>query len=116
MRPVVTAAEMRPPAPATPGAPGLRGAAHMETPGRAIDALSGTGLGRAIEGHLADVVAVVNHAGARLAVDIPSGLDADTGRALGVSVSAQRTVTMGALKIAHASAPGFARCGDVDVV
>jgi NAD(P)H-hydrate epimerase len=81
----------------------------------AIDALFGTGLGRPIEGHLADVVSLVNHAAQRLAVDLPSGLDADTGRALGASVSAQRTVTMGALKIAHASAPGFARCGEVEV-
>jgi NAD(P)H-hydrate epimerase len=81
----------------------------------AIDALFGVGLARAIDGHLADVVALINHAQRRLAVDIPSGLDADTGRALGASVAAHATVTMAALKIAHASAPGFARCGPVEV-
>ncbi|HTR51787.1 MAG TPA: NAD(P)H-hydrate dehydratase [Kofleriaceae bacterium] len=81
----------------------------------AVDALFGIGLARAIEGHLADVVSLVNHAPRRLAVDIPSGLAADTGRVLGVAVSAERTVTMGALKIALASAPGFARAGAVEV-
>ena len=80
-----------------------------------IDALFGVGLARDIEGHLADVVSIINHASRVLAVDIPSGLDTDTGRVLGTCVRADGTVTMGALKIALASAPGFAHCGDVDV-
>jgi NAD(P)H-hydrate epimerase len=81
----------------------------------AVDALFGVGLSRPLEGHLADVVSLINHAQRRLAVDIPSGLDTDTGRVLGTVVAADTTVTMGALKIALASAPGFAHCGTVDV-
>ncbi|HEU4613905.1 MAG TPA: NAD(P)H-hydrate dehydratase [Kofleriaceae bacterium] len=81
----------------------------------AIDALFGVGLSRPLEGHFADLVSLFNHAPRRLAVDIPSGLDADTGRVLGVTVEADVTVTMGALKIALAGAPGFAHCGAVDV-
>jgi NAD(P)H-hydrate epimerase len=80
-----------------------------------IDALFGVGLARPIEGHLADVVAMMGKAGRILAVDIPSGLDADTGRDLGAAVTAERTVTMAALKIALVSAPGFARAGEVEV-
>jgi len=80
-----------------------------------VDALFGIGPLRAIEGHLADVVGAINAAPRRLAVDIPSGLDADTGRVAGHAVEAHRTVTMGALKIALVSAPGFAHCGDVEV-
>ncbi|MDX2093883.1 MAG: NAD(P)H-hydrate dehydratase [Kofleriaceae bacterium] len=80
-----------------------------------IDALFGIGVSRAIEGHLADVIDVMNRAPQRLAVDIPSGLVADTGAAPGAVVEATRTVTMGALKIALVSAPGFARCGEVEV-
>jgi len=80
-----------------------------------IDALFGVGLARAIEGHLAEVVTMMLMAERVLAVDIPSGLDADTGQTLGTAVIAERTVTMGALKIALCSAPGFARCGEVDV-
>jgi hydroxyethylthiazole kinase-like uncharacterized protein yjeF len=80
-----------------------------------IDALFGVGLARPIEGHLADVVAVMARSGRILAVDIPSGLDADTGRDLGAAVTAERTVTMAALKIALVSAPGFARAGQVEI-
>lgn len=80
-----------------------------------IDALFGVGLTRPIEGHLAEVVTMMLMAERVLAVDIPSGLDADTGRTLGTAVIAERTVTMGALKIALCGAPGFARCGEVEV-
>jgi len=80
-----------------------------------IDALFGVGLVRPIAGYLADVVSIMNHARQRLAVDIPSGLDADTGKVLGTCVHVDVTVTMGALKIALASAPGFAHCGTIDV-
>jgi len=80
-----------------------------------IDALFGVGLARPIDGRLADVVAAINAAGQVLAVDIPSGLDADTGKMLGACVEAEMTVTMGALKVGLVSAPGFARCGEVVV-
>jgi ADP-dependent NAD(P)H-hydrate dehydratase / NAD(P)H-hydrate epimerase len=80
-----------------------------------IDALFGVGLVRPIEGHLAEVVTMMLMAERVLAVDIPSGLDADTGRTLGVAVIAERTVTMAALKVALVSSPGFARCGEVEV-
>src|SRR5262245_2395239 len=80
-----------------------------------IDALFGVGLARPIEGHLAEVVAMMLMAERVLAVDIPSGLDADTGRTLGAAVIAERTVTMAALKVALVSSPGFARCGEVEV-
>lgn len=81
-----------------------------------IDALFGVGLTRAIEGHLAEVVQAMLLAPRILAVDIPSGLHADTGRALGPSIVAERTVTMAALKVALVGAPGFARCGEIDIV
>jgi len=99
---------------ATPTELGERGGAVRDA-ALVIDALFGIGPLRPIEGHLAEVVAHLNAARRRLAVDIPSGLDADTGRVAGVAVEADRTVTMGALKIALVSAPGFTRCGDVTV-
>jgi len=82
----------------------------------AVDALFGIGPQRTIAGHLGEVVAQLNAARMRLAVDLPSGLDADTGRVTGAVVEAHRTATMGALKIALVSSPGFARCGAIDVV
>lgn len=80
-----------------------------------IDALFGVGLARPIEGTYAELVAAINRADRVLAVDIPSGLDADTGTVLGACVTAHATVTMGALKVALVSAPGFAHCGEVVV-
>src|SRR5258705_2452781 len=71
------------------------------------------GLGGDVTGHFAEIVHAINRARRRLAIDIPSGLEADTGRTLGVAVDAQCTVTMGPRKIALVSAPGFARCGEV---
>ena len=85
------------------------------TAGLAIDAVFGVGLERPIEGHFAEVIAAINRAPRTLALDIPSGLDTDTGGVLGVAAQAERTVTMAALKIALVSAPGFAYCGRVDV-
>ncbi|HEY1552164.1 MAG TPA: NAD(P)H-hydrate epimerase, partial [Kofleriaceae bacterium] len=81
-----------------------------------IDAVFGIGLERAVEGHFAEVIATINRAPQRIALDIPSGLHTDTGRVLGVAVEAQRTVTMAAVKPALVSAPGFARAGEIVVV
>ena len=80
-----------------------------------IDALFGIGVTRPIEGHLAGVIGVMNRAPRRLAVDLPSGLVADTSQAPGAVFDAHRTVTMGALKVALVSAPGFASCGEIEV-
>ena len=59
-----------------------------------VDALFGTGLQRAVEGRWRTLIEALN-AGhwARFAVDIPSGLDADTGRVLGVAIKADATAT-----------------------
>lgn len=59
-----------------------------------IDALFGTGLKRAIEGSLADVISAVNKANAyRVAVDVPSGVDSDKGHVMGCTFKADFTYT-----------------------
>lgn len=64
-----------------------------------VDALLGTGLDRPVDGAFAAAVAQVNAAEVPvLALDIPSGLDADTGRVLGAAVRADVTVTFVGLK------------------
>ncbi|HZU83985.1 MAG TPA: NAD(P)H-hydrate dehydratase, partial [Polyangiaceae bacterium] len=74
-----------------------------------VDALFGTGLDRPIDGWLADVVRAMNAVRVpRFAVDLPSGLDADTGRTLGVAVHAQVTVTFAHPKLGLLT-PGGAR-------
>lgn len=64
-----------------------------------VDALFGTGLSRPVEGLFARVIRAVNRSGrAVLAVDVPSGLDADRGEVLGEAIRATRTVTFVAPK------------------
>ena len=59
-----------------------------------IDALLGTGLQGEVEEEFKAVITVINSSGIDvLAVDVPSGLDADTGNPLGVAIKAQLTVT-----------------------
>ena len=82
-----------------------------------VDALFGTGLARPIRGHLADIIAAVNRSEARcVALDIPSGLDADIGAPLGVAVQADATVTFGHLKIGLLTPEGARLAGDIHVV
>jgi NAD(P)H-hydrate epimerase len=71
-----------------------------------VDALFGIGLERAISGHFVDVINCINILGGQhrmpvVAVDLPSGLDSDTGAILGVSVKADLTVTYGLPKPGH---------------
>ena len=64
-----------------------------------VDALLGSGLMRDVEGQLADVVEAINaHASPVLAIDIPSGLDGDSGAIRGTVVRADLTVTFVGLK------------------
>ena len=64
-----------------------------------VDALFGTGLRSEVSGVAAAAISGMNaSSGLRVAVDIPSGLDADSGQVRGVAVKADVTVTMGALK------------------
>ena len=82
-----------------------------------IDAIFGTGLARAVEGEMRTAIEAINASPApALAVDLPSGVNADTGAVLGVAVQAVRTVTFFAKKPGHVLFPGRAHCGAVDVV
>jgi hydroxyethylthiazole kinase-like uncharacterized protein yjeF len=81
-----------------------------------VDALFGTGLGRPLEGHAADVLSVLAAAGRPiLAVDLPSGLDAGRTEPIGPSLEAALTVTFAAPKVAHVLGAAAARCGEVVV-
>src|SRR5580704_2398420 len=82
-----------------------------------VDALFGTGLDRAIEGELGTVVAAINASRAkRFALDVPSGLDSDTGASLGVAVNAMCTATFGFPKLGLMTPSGALRAGRVHVV
>jgi NAD(P)H-hydrate epimerase len=79
-----------------------------------VDALLGTGLDRQVEGRFAAAVDAINAAdGPVLAVDVPSGLHADTGRVMGVAVAADLTVTFVGMKAGLLTGRGPALCGEV---
>ena len=82
-----------------------------------VDGLFGTGLDRPVEGFVAAVVEAMNHASApRLALDIPSGLDCDTGVTLGVAVCAAATVTFAHPKLGLLTPEGARLAGRLHVV
>jgi NAD(P)H-hydrate epimerase len=81
-----------------------------------VDALFGTGLARDITGFLAEVVAAINDApGRRVALDLPSGLHADSGRVLGCCVRAEHTFTFAHPKLGLCTPRGSAYAGQVEV-
>jgi NAD(P)H-hydrate epimerase len=88
----------------------------IESSDMVVDAVFGTGLTREVTGHYRAVLEVIAAAsGVVLAVDIPSGLSADTGLPLGVAVRADVTVTMAFLKVGLAVAPGYPHAGRVTI-
>lgn len=87
-----------------------------------IDALLGTGRGRVIESPLADVLDMLRDARANripprlIAVDVPTGLDADTGAVDPHTVTADETVALGYAKVGLHVLPGSQFAGRVEVV
>ncbi|HET6346996.1 MAG TPA: NAD(P)H-hydrate dehydratase [Myxococcota bacterium] len=81
-----------------------------------VDALLGTGVQRDVEGPLAEAVAALNaHPTPVVSVDLPSGVNADTGAVQGCAVQATRTVTFNFAKRGHYLHPGAARRGVLTV-
>lgn len=79
-----------------------------------VDALLGTGLGREVEGRFRDIVQAINLANAAVfAVDIPSGIDADTGKIWGVAIRAQATATFIGRKLGLYTGAGPACAGEL---
>lgn len=76
-----------------------------------LDAIFGTGISRAPEGNFAAWIDAINASGAHvISVDVPSGLDADSGVAYAPSVHAHTTVTLGLPKpgLLHGDGPRLA--------
>lgn len=85
-----------------------------------VDGIFGIGLRRAPEGRYADWIAAANRLAERdgcplLALDCPSGLDADTGNILGTAIRATHTITFISGKPGLLTADGPDHCGHVRV-
>jgi len=82
-----------------------------------IDCLFGTGLTRAVaDTTAARLDALANAARLRIAVDVPSGVDSDTGALLSRVPQFDLTLALGALKPAHRLQPAVAHCGRIALV
>lgn len=90
--------------------------AGVRAGGLIIDALFGTGLSKPIRGWVRRWIESLNATGRPVvAVDIPSGIDASTGKILGAAVRARVTVTFARPKIGHLFHPGAACTGELIV-
>jgi ADP-dependent NAD(P)H-hydrate dehydratase / NAD(P)H-hydrate epimerase len=81
-----------------------------------VDALLGTGLSSVVTGTYREAIELINSAGKPvIAVDIPSGLHADTGAVLGRAIRATLTVTLGLPKLGLYVDAGIEQAGAVRV-
>ncbi len=79
-----------------------------------VDALFGTGLSKPLSGFYLDAVELLNQSHIPCcALDIPSGLDADTGCALGGAIVAHATITFAHPKVGLFSTPAIEYVGDL---
>lgn len=84
--------------------------------GLVVDGLFGIGLKRQVDGDYADLIARINNfTGPVLALDVPSGLDADSGRVLGIAVRASHTITFISAKPGLYTLDGPDHCGRIHV-
>ncbi len=89
---------------------------YLEEVHLCVDAILGTGLSSPLQGIVREVVETINLSMATVyAVDIPSGIDATSGRILGEAIRADYTGTFGLLKLGQVLLPGSIHCGETDV-
>lgn len=79
-----------------------------------VDAVFGTGISRNVEGRYAEVIEMINtYAKKVISIDIPSGVNSDDGRIMGIAVEADITVTFALPKIGMLLYPGASCCGKI---
>ena len=91
--------------------------AELGTIGVVVDALYGTGLRGPVRGAAAEVIQLLNDWSADgafpvVSIDVPSGVEADSGKVAGEAVNATVTIALQCLKVGQVLFPGAAYCGE----
>lgn len=82
-----------------------------------VDAILGTGLKSNVKGYFKRIIDFMNNSTKPVfAVDIPSGLNSDTGQPCGVCIKARATATFGFAKTGHLVYPGADYTGDLEII
>ena len=82
-----------------------------------VDALLGTGLNADVSGHYREAIDFINRLEKPvLSVDVPSGLNADTGQVCGTCIRARVTATFGFAKLGLRVFPGAELCGNLEII
>ncbi|MEW6672987.1 MAG: NAD(P)H-hydrate dehydratase [Thermodesulfobacteriota bacterium] len=82
-----------------------------------VDAILGTGLKSDVDGYFKEIIDFINSLGRPVfSVDIPSGLDSDTGHPRGACIRAHSTATFGFAKIGHMLFPGATYTGKLQII
>ena len=92
-------------------------ASRLQGAGAIVDALFGTGLNRPVGGAAGELIAAINAAPApiKLAVDVPSGMDSDSGRVWSSAVRCSHTVALQIGKVGCYQHPGAAFAGRTEI-
>lgn len=81
-----------------------------------VDALFGAGLDRDLTGEVLEIVANINQCGVPVvAIDVPTGIDGETGQVKGAAIKANHTVSFFRAKPAHYLLPGREYCGELHI-
>ena len=91
---------------------------EMQTATIVVDALLGTGLEGRAQGRMAELIRQINDGfplADVVAVDLPSGMQSDSGKIEGEVITASCTVTFTAPKVCHVLSPAAERCGELRI-
>lgn len=82
-----------------------------------VDGIFGTGFKGIVQGIIADIIGIINKSGTRVvSIDIPSGIDGETGKVNGECIRAHKTVTFALPKLGTVIHPGCEYTGELKVV
>ncbi len=82
-----------------------------------VDAIFGTGLNSDVKGFYKEVIELLNKSKSPVfSIDIPSGLNSDTGEVMGVAIKATATATFAFAKAGHILHPGNQYTGDLEII